>query len=115
MIRKMGFDWHLRARIAERGLFATTELAPLLAERGVHISREQVYRLVTHPPQRLSMDVLTALCDILGCTPNDLIEVQVVNEQVFKEASGGTSRAAPPPVQRTSIRRPGTGATPPRG
>ena len=39
----------------------------------------QVFRLVTQPPQRLSMDILAALCDILGCTPNDLIEIQIVN------------------------------------
>ncbi|MEV4123986.1 helix-turn-helix transcriptional regulator [Nocardia sp. NPDC049707] len=38
--------------------------------------------------QRLSMDILVALCDILGCTPNDLIEPQVVNEQVRKTADG---------------------------
>jgi Cro/C1-type HTH DNA-binding domain len=36
---------------------------------------ERVYRLVTSTPQRLNMDVLAALCDILGCGPQDLIEV----------------------------------------
>ncbi|MFE6485401.1 helix-turn-helix domain-containing protein [Streptomyces sp. NPDC057757] len=59
--------------MATQDMFQTTELVPLLAERGVHLSREQVYRLVTQPPQRLSMDTLAALCDILACTPNDLI------------------------------------------
>jgi hypothetical protein len=42
MIRKMGIEWHLRLRMAEGGLFATSELVPLLAERGIHLSREQV-------------------------------------------------------------------------
>ena len=107
MIRKMGIEWHLRLRMAEQGLFATSELVPLLAERGIHLSREQVYRLVTQPPQRLSMDTLAALCDILGCTPNDLIEVQAVNKQVRK-ASGDGVRPAPPPVRRSTIRRPGS-------
>lgn len=50
----------------------------LLAERGIHLSREQVYRLVTQVPQRLSTDTLAALCDILDCQPNDLVEVEVV-------------------------------------
>jgi hypothetical protein len=59
--------------MAERELFQTSDLVPLLAERGVVLSREQVYRLVAQPPQRLSMDTLVALCDILDCTPNDLI------------------------------------------
>ncbi|MFD5753280.1 helix-turn-helix domain-containing protein [Streptomyces sp. NPDC127033] len=104
MIRKMGIAWQLRLRMAEQGLFQTTELVPLLAERGIHLSREQVYRLVTQPPQRLSMDTLAALCDILGCTPNDLIEVQIANSQVRKTAEGST--APPPPVRRSTIRRP---------
>ncbi len=45
MNRKMGFRWNLRKLMAERGMFATSDLVPLLAERGVHLSREQVYRL----------------------------------------------------------------------
>ena len=77
MIRKMGIDWHLRLRMAERGLFHTSDLVPLLAERGVDLSREQVFRLVTQPPQRLSMDTLAALCDIFSCTPAELIETFV--------------------------------------
>lgn len=105
----MGYEWHLRQRMAERKLFQTTELVPLLAERGVVLSREQVFRLVTQPPQRLNMDVLVALCDILVCTPNDLIEPAVVNQQLRKTAHGvAPSADAPPPVvRRTVIRRPG--------
>jgi DNA-binding Xre family transcriptional regulator len=114
MIKKMGSEWHLRLRMAERGLFATSELVPLLAERGIHLSREQVYRLVTTPPQRLSMDVLAALCDILDCTPNDLITVAVVTEKVTKAAgqgaAGGSGKSGSLPVNRTRIRRPGSGA-----
>lgn len=104
MNRKMGYQWHLRALMAARGMFATSDLVPLLAERGVHLSREQVYRLVTAPPQRLSMDTLAALCDILGATPNDLIEIQAVNVQVAKAAGG--ARPAPS-ARRTVVRRPG--------
>ena len=104
MIKKMGCQWHLRMLMANKGMFATTDLVPLLAERGVHLSREQVFRLVTQPPQRLSMDTLAALCDILECAPNDLIEVQVVAAPVRKAATAG--KQAPPPAQRSVIRRP---------
>jgi Cro/C1-type HTH DNA-binding domain len=62
----MGIRWHLRLRMAEKGLFQTSDLVPLLAERGIHLSREQVYRLVTQVPQRLSTNTLAALCDIPG-------------------------------------------------
>ena len=33
--RTVGYAWHLRARMAEKGMFQTSELVPLLAERGV--------------------------------------------------------------------------------
>jgi DNA-binding Xre family transcriptional regulator len=74
MSGKVGYVWHLRRLMAEQGLFATTELRPLLAERGVVLSREQVYRLVVRTPERLSLTTLAALCDILGCGPGDLVE-----------------------------------------
>ncbi|WP_435244450.1 helix-turn-helix domain-containing protein [Streptomyces sioyaensis] len=105
MIRKMGCGWRLRRLMAEQGMFQTSDLVPLLAERGVQLSREQVYRLVTQEPQRLSMDTLAALCDILQCTPNDLIEVEVVDRQIPK-AAGETAPAPPPQVRRSVIRRP---------
>jgi DNA-binding Xre family transcriptional regulator len=60
--------------MADQGMFATSDLLPLLADRGVMLSREQVYRLVAKVPERLSLNTLAALCDILGCTPADLIE-----------------------------------------
>jgi DNA-binding Xre family transcriptional regulator len=103
VIRKMGIDWHLRLKMAERGMYHTSDLVPLLAERGVELSREQVFRLVTQPPQRLSMDTLAALCDILDCQPGDLIEVMPVSRPVRKAAGSG---AGPPPVRRSTIRRP---------
>jgi DNA-binding Xre family transcriptional regulator len=105
VIRKMGYEWHLRLRMAEQGMYATSDLQPLLAERGVHLSREQVFRLVTGTPQRLSLDTLAALCDILGCRPGDLVEVKAVNEQVRKTATAAGD-SGPVPVRRTTIRRP---------
>lgn len=107
MIVKMGIRWHLRRVMADHDMWSTTDLVPLLAERGVHLSREQVYRLVTQTPQRLSMDTLAALCDIFDCAPGDLIEVQAVRAQRRQASSG--QRPSPPPVQRTTIRRPRQG------
>jgi len=74
MARTIGYRWHLRRLMADRDMYATTDLRPLLAERGVALSREQVYRLVTGIPERLSLVTLAALCDILGCQPGDLVE-----------------------------------------
>ncbi len=102
----MGYQWQLRQLMAERQMFQTSDLVPLLAERGVTLSREQVYRLVTQPPQRMSMDTLVALCDILDCTPNDLIKPEVVNTQLRKTADDN-SGPAPLTPRRSVIRRPG--------
>jgi DNA-binding Xre family transcriptional regulator len=104
MTKKMGYRWHLRRLMAEREMFQTSDLGPLLAERGIALSREQVFRLVTRPPQRMSMDILAALCDILGCGVQDLIEIVEVNEQVRKSAA--SSGAPAPRARKTSIRRP---------
>lgn len=79
MSRKLTCRWLLRERMAERGWWKTTELAPLLAERGIHLSSAQIYRLVTHKPERLSLDVLAALCDIFDCDPGELIVVEVAD------------------------------------
>ena len=72
--REPGYRWHLRRLMAEKDLYAATQLRPLLAERGVALSREQVWRLVTGVPERLSLATLAALCDILDCGPGDLVE-----------------------------------------
>jgi DNA-binding Xre family transcriptional regulator len=110
VIKKMGYQWRLRHLMAERDMFQTSDLVPLLAERGVVLSREQVYRLVTQPPQRMSMDTLVALCDILDCTPNDLIKPEVVHRQVRKTAdgaAGSNAGSAASKPRRSVVRRPG--------
>lgn len=86
MTRKL--DWHLRRKMAEQDIYKTTELGRRLAEKGVSLSREQVYRLVTSPPQRLNMEVLDALCQVLDCTPNDLITFEEARAQQPKVAGG---------------------------
>ena len=87
MTRKMGIRWHLRELMAARGMFATTDLGPLLAEHGITLSREQVYRLVTGTPERLNTAILAALCDILNVGVGDLIEVVAESRQVGKPAA----------------------------
>jgi DNA-binding Xre family transcriptional regulator len=105
VIKKMSYQWNLRQIMATRDMFATTDLVPLLAERGIHLSREQVFRLVTTVPQRLSLDTLAALCDILDVGVEDLINVTVTNAQVPKTA-GEKTVTAPPALRRSTIRRP---------
>ena len=87
--RQVSYRWQLRALMAERGMYATTELVPLLAERGIDLSVSQVHRLVTTTPERLSLPVLAALCDIFTVTPADLIVTTAADAIVRKTAAGG--------------------------
>jgi DNA-binding Xre family transcriptional regulator len=77
MIRHVTMQWRLRQVMADRGIFQTSELLPLLQERGVQVSREHVYRLVTRTPQRINIDILAALCDALGCGADELLTLAV--------------------------------------
>ncbi|RBQ17883.1 XRE family transcriptional regulator [Spongiactinospora rosea] len=79
--------------MAGRGMYATTDLRPLLAERGFQLSQSQVYRLVTERPERLNLRVLMALLDILDCAIEDLIE-PVVDAGQSDETSGRRPVAA---------------------
>jgi len=90
--------WSLRSVMASRGIFQTSKLKPLLEERGVDLSREQVYRLVT----------LAALCDALECSLDDLVRVTrreaAVPVAVGEEATRGAIGDLRP--VRATIRRP---------
>ena len=99
MARKIGYRWHLRRLMAGKDMYATTQLRPLLAERGVVLSREQVYRLVTGVPERLSLATLAALCDILDCGPGDLVE-PVAGDGTGGRAAAGPAAAASGPLPR---------------
>jgi DNA-binding Xre family transcriptional regulator len=88
MPRNTSYRWLLRNMMAQHGLYATTALVPLLADRGIDLSPSQVHRLVTQEPERLSMPILAALCDIFTCTPSDLIEITAAAQQRAATAVG---------------------------
>jgi DNA-binding Xre family transcriptional regulator len=107
MSRTVGYRWRLRELMAARGMFATTDLHPHLAERGIEISAIQVYRLVAQVPERLNLTILAALCDILDCTPADLIEPHVVSGRgTARKVAGAIHPAgsAPPRLRPTRAR-----------
>jgi len=90
MTRKLDYRWNLRQVMAARGMFATTDLTPLLAQRDIELSSSQVYRLVVERPERLSLKILMALLDILDCSMEDLIEPIAVASSARKaKAAGG--------------------------
>jgi len=110
MSRHVRMQWNLRQVMADRGLFQTSELVPLLADRGIQVSREHVYRLVTRDPQRINVDILAAVCDALSCTLDDLM-TPVVEETRAKTGTGGAKGEGGPALGairpiRARVRRP---------
>jgi hypothetical protein len=96
---KLDYRWHLREVMATRGMFSTTDLRPLLAERGIDLSPSQTYRLVAEHPERLSLKTLMALLDILGCSMEELIEpVAVAAARGHKTAAAGDGGGTEPGV-----------------
>jgi DNA-binding Xre family transcriptional regulator len=98
--RKVSYQWRLREVMAGHGMYATTELVPLLRERGIELSASQVHRLVTGTPERLTLAVLAALCDIFDVDPGELISTDAVNVGVRPAASGDR----PAPATRDGLR-----------
>lgn len=83
------YSWRLREIMAARGLFNISDLIPLLVDRGIDLSTSQIYRLVGHKPERISMTLLGALCDALECTVEDLCGFRTVAAAQRKSAANG--------------------------
>lgn len=87
--------WNLRPLMAAAGMFQTTDLIAPLRAQGIQLSREQVFRLVTKTPERLNVEVFAALCRILECSPNDLIEIPKVQSERPRRAVGAPETSGP--------------------
>jgi DNA-binding Xre family transcriptional regulator len=90
MVGKLDYRWHLRRVMADRGMFTTTDLLPLLAQRDIRLSASQIYRLVAERPERLNLKVLVALLDILDCSMSDLIEPVAAAKPTRRKTTGSS-------------------------
>ena len=72
----MNIKWRLRMAAAQKEVWTGAELRRLLSERaGLEMSAASVSALLTKQPAQLKLNTLAALCTALGCTPDDLLEV----------------------------------------
>jgi DNA-binding Xre family transcriptional regulator len=104
MTGHLDYRWRLRELMAQRGLFTTADLAPLLAAHGIKLSDSQVWRLITGRPERLNLRVLVVLCEILDCGPGDLIE-RIEAVPVKKRAAAGRAAGADVVPKPARVRR----------
>lgn len=94
MKRQVDYTWRLAEIMAAHGMHNSTDLIPRLAERGIELSRPQVYRIVHQRPERISLQMMAALCDIFGCGVEDLVTVTATDVRRKKAAS--STIPAPP-------------------
>jgi DNA-binding Xre family transcriptional regulator len=106
MKRRVDYTWRLAELMAARGMHNSTDLIPLLVERGIELSRPQVYRVVHQRPERVSLQMIAALCDILGCGVEDLVTVTAADVRRRKASAGAPSAPRPNVVELNKAVRP---------
>jgi DNA-binding Xre family transcriptional regulator len=102
----MNVQWRLRMAAAQKEVWTGAELRRLLAERAGHeMSAASVSALLTKQPSQVKLTTLGALCTALGCTPNDLFEVDTTPVEakpkparVPKQAASATRGRSMPPL-----------------
>ena len=85
--RTVEYRWRLAELMAAAGMHNSTDLVPLLRERGIDLSASQVYRLVAGQPERVSLQVMAAICDVFACTPGDLVTVTAADQRRKRTAT----------------------------
>ena len=73
--RRVEYQWRLRDVMADHGLWKTTQLTPLLAQRDVALSAAQTYRLVTGKPERLHCKYWRLCATSSTAPPAELISI----------------------------------------
>ena len=110
MKRQVDYTWRLAELMAARGMHNSTELIPLLLERGIQLSRPQVYRVVHQRPERVSLQLIAALCDILSCGVDDLLTVTATDVRRRKASASAQTTAG---AQRGRAQQVGASSTSP--
>lgn len=95
MRRQVEYRWRLPEIMAANGMHNTTELVPRLQERGIDLSRQQVYRLAQQRPERVSLQVMAVLCDIFACSFDDLV-TWTAQDVRGRKAAGAKAPVRPP-------------------
>ncbi|HME75352.1 MAG TPA: helix-turn-helix transcriptional regulator [Mycobacterium sp.] len=106
MKRQVDYTWRVAELMAAHGMHNSTELIPRLAERGIVLSRPQVYRVVHQRPEQISLKLMAALCDIFNCGVEDLVTVTATDARRKKTASATKATIAPNVVELNKSVRP---------
>ncbi|GAB3578211.1 hypothetical protein GCM10027406_14030 [Leifsonia lichenia] len=111
MKHQIEYKFHVRELMARVGIHSSRDLVEPLRDRGITLSESQINRIVAHNPERISFQVLAALCDVFGVEMNELVtftssEVKTTRRRVAGDGTDVPLLEAYRPV-RARIRRPG--------
>lgn len=93
MKRDIEYRWRARELMARHGMRNTRELVGPLRERGITLSESQIYRMVGQEPERISFQLLAALCDIFGVEANELFTFTATNSRNERQQQAAPSGA----------------------
>jgi DNA-binding Xre family transcriptional regulator len=91
MKRDIEYRWRARELMAWNGMRNTRELVEPLRERGITLSESQIYRMVSQNPERISFQLLAALCDIFGVEANELFTFTAVDARSKRQKQATAS------------------------
>jgi DNA-binding Xre family transcriptional regulator len=84
MKRDIEYRWRPRELMARNGVRNTRELVGPLRERGI-------YRMVSQNPERISFQLLAALCDIFGVEANELFTFTAADARSKRQKQAAAS------------------------
>ncbi len=94
MKRRVDYTWRLAELMAAHGMHNSTDLIPRWPNAASSCRGPQVYRVVHQRPERVSLQLMAALCDIFGCGVEDLVTVTATDVRKKKTASAAPLRHA---------------------
>lgn len=114
-MRCVAYEWRLR-QLTESLDMSSDDVSTALAMRGISIDRDEAMRLINHKPDAVPLNVVAALCDILSCNVNDLIQVgaraiavgSAISSRQRNSSSrdGGVTEVSPPTLlMRQALRK----------
>ncbi len=78
--------WRLRHVAAAREIWTGAELRRRLAkEAGLELGTSAISDLMSKQPSEVKLTTLAALCEVLRCTPSDLLELVQDQDEVPPE------------------------------
>jgi putative transcriptional regulator len=91
--------WNLRLAAAQRDIWKASQLQAMLADAGLVISAGKMSHLWSGAPVTIRLQDVQVMCEVLGCTPNDLL--------VLDDSTARRPGARPePPLRATAGDRP---------